>query len=116
MEDEELEKLKRKKMLQLQQSAEEQERALQEEIAAREEFERQKRAILRAILTSEARDRLARIKLARPEIAESIENQLILLAQAGKIREKITDEQLKIIISKIMPKKKDIKIRRRGLY
>ncbi|MCD6108602.1 hypothetical protein B6U70_00220 [Euryarchaeota archaeon ex4484_162] len=114
MEDDELEELRRKKLQQLQQSAEE-EKAL-EEAVAREEFERQKRMILRAILTSEARNRLARIKLARPEVAESIENQLILLAQSGKIREKITDEQLRIIISKIMPKKKDFKIRRGGLY
>ena len=113
MDDEELEEIKRKKLLQLQQAAEE--KAL-EEAAAQEEFERQKKMLLRAILTSEARDRLARIKLARPEIAESIENQLIILAQSGKIREKITDEQLKMIISKIMPKKKELRIRRGGLY
>ena len=113
MDDEELEEIKRKKLLQLQQAAEEK---TLEEAAAQEEFERQKKMVLRAILTSEARDRLARIKLARPEIAESIENQLIILAQSGKIREKITDEQLKMIISKIVPKKKEFKIRRGGLY
>jgi programmed cell death protein 5 len=115
MEDEELEELKRKRLQQLKQAAELQQQGIEEE-AVREEFEREKRLILRQILTPEARDRLARIKLARPEVAEAIENQLIILAQSGKLREKITDKQLKVILSRIMPKKRDIKIRRRGLY
>jgi programmed cell death protein 5 len=110
--DEELENLRKKKLKELQQQAALQE-SLEEQESQRQEFEQQKKMILRAILDATARERLARIKIARPEIAESIENQLIMLAQNGKLKNKINDEQLRLLLSKIIPKKRDIKIRRR---
>ena len=110
--DEELENLRKKKLKELQQQAVLQE-SLEEQESQRQEFEQQKKMILRAILDATARERLARIKIARPEIAESIENQLILLAQNGKLKNKINDEQLRLLLAKIIPKKRDIKIRRR---
>ena len=109
--DEELEKLRKKKLQELQHqlsSQEEEEQDLQ-----KEEFEKHKKQILRTILTTPARERLGRIKVARPEMAESIENQLIMLAQSGELKNKINDEQLRMLLSRIMPKKRDIKIKRR---
>jgi programmed cell death protein 5 len=79
------------------------------------ESEDQKKLILRAILTDDARERLGRIKAARPEMAENLENQLIMLAQSGRLKNKINDEQLRELLSKILPKKRDITIRRRGI-
>ncbi len=79
------------------------------------EFEEQKKQILRAILTDDARERLGRIKAARPEMAENLENQLIMLAQSGRLKNKINDEQLRELLSKLLPKKRDITIRRRGI-
>jgi programmed cell death protein 5 len=111
--DDELEEIKKKKLLELQQQQMLSQEAEEEE-AQRLEFEEQKKALLRAILTTEARERLGRIKVARPEIVENIENQLIMLAQSGKLKNKINDEQLRELLSKILPKKRDIKIRRRG--
>ena len=110
--DEELEKLRRKRLQELQQQAALQE-SLEEEELRRQEFEEQKKMILRSILTADARERLGRVKIARPEIAENIENQLILLAQQGQLKNKINDEQLRMLLSKVIPKKRDIKIRRR---
>lgn len=110
--DEELENLRKKRLKELQQQAALQE-SLEEQESQRQEFEQQKKRILRAILDATARERLARIKIARPEIAESIENQLIMLAQNGKLKNKINDEQLRLLLAKIIPKKRDIKIRRR---
>jgi programmed cell death protein 5 len=110
--DEELENLRKKKLKELQQQAALQE-SLEEQESQRQEFEQQKKMILRAILDSTARERLARIKIARPEIAESIENQLIMLAQNGKLKNKINDKQLRLLLTKLIPKKRDIKIRRR---
>jgi programmed cell death protein 5 len=46
-------------------------------------------------------------------IGEQIENQLIMLAQSGRLQEKITDAQLRELLQKIMPKKRDINIKRR---
>ncbi|HWR63749.1 MAG TPA: DNA-binding protein [Candidatus Thermoplasmatota archaeon] len=85
------------------------------EDAQQKEFEDQKKIILRAILTDDARERLGRIKAARPELAENLENQLIMLAQSGRLKNKINDEQLRELLSKILPKKRDITIRRRGI-
>jgi len=69
--------------------------------------------ILRGILTTQAKERLGRIKVARPEMAEEIENQLIMLVQGDRLKNKINDEQLRMLLSKIIPKKRDIKIERR---
>ena len=110
--DEELENLRKRRLKELQQQAALQE-SIEEQELQRQEFEEQKKSILRAILDTTARERLARIKIARPEIAESIENQLILLAQNGKLKNKINDEQLRMLLSKLIPKKRDIKIKRR---
>jgi len=110
--DEELENLKKKRLQELQQQASMQE-AMDEQQEQQKEFEEQKKMILRAILTDSARERLGRIKIARPEVVDSIENQLIMLAQSGKLKNKINDEQLRMLLSRIIPKKKDITIRRR---
>ncbi len=110
--DEELEKLRKKKLQDLQQQA-----SLQEDLegqdAQQKQFEEQKKMILRSILTIDARERLGRIKIARPEIVESIENQLIMAVQSGQLKNKINDEQLRMLLSKAIPKKRDIKIKRR---
>jgi programmed cell death protein 5 len=79
------------------------------------EYDDQKKIILRAILMDDARERLGRIRAARPELAENLENQLIMLAQSGRLKNKINDEQLRDLLSKILPKKRDITIRRRGM-
>ena len=110
--DEELENLRKKRLQELQQQALLQE-DLEEQETQEKHFEEQKKMILRAILTTEARERLGRIKIARPEIVESIENQLIMAAQSGKLKNKINDEQLLMLLSKAIPKKRDIKIKRR---
>jgi programmed cell death protein 5 len=106
--DEELEELRRRKMLELQARLQEQQR--QEEL--RRQFEHQKRMVLQQILTPEARSRLANIRMAKPEFAEQIELQLLQLAQSGRITAKITDEQLKKILDRIVSSRREIRIRR----
>ncbi|UCF50500.1 MAG: DNA-binding protein [Thermoplasmatales archaeon] len=110
--DDELENLRKKKLQEMQEQAAYQEQ-MEEQEEQHKQLEEQKKAVLRAILTNEARERLGRIKIARPEMAESIENQLIMLAQSGKLKNKINDEELRMLLSKVIPKKRDIKIKRR---
>ncbi|MCX6667883.1 MAG: DNA-binding protein [Euryarchaeota archaeon] len=110
--DEDLENLKKKRLQELQQQMSMQ-GAMDDQQDQQKELEDQKKMILRTILTDSARERLGRIKIARPEVVESIENQLIMLAQSGKLKNKINDEQLRMLLSRIIPKKKDITIRRR---
>lgn len=104
--DSELERIRARKLQEMQQQALEEQR--QEQM--KEEVEAQKRAILSQIMTDEARQRLANIKMVRPEFAEAIELQLIQLAQSGRLTEKITDEQLKQILKQITGRKREGKI------
>lgn len=102
------EEIKRRMLEQMQREAEEeQRRQIEKEI-----WEAQKRNLLKILLDADARARLERIRMAKPEEAEYIENQIIRLYQMGKIKNRINDEVLKILISHLMPKKRDISIRR----
>lgn len=104
--EEELEKIKERRLMELQR------KIAEEEEKKRREAE--KASVLRMILTPEARQRLANLRLVRPELVEQLEQQLIALAQAGKIKTPITDEILKEILSKIAEeKKRDIRIIRK---
>lgn len=94
-------------MLQLQQQIAE----AQRQDRAQREFEMQKQAALRQILTPEARSRLTNLKMVKPEFAEQIEIQLIQLAQAGRINPPLTDEQLKTILTQLQGKKRETKIK-----
>lgn len=62
--------------------------------------------------TKEARQRLANLKLVKPELAEKLETTLISLAQQGRLETPITDEQLKRLLSRLSRQKKEIRIRR----
>ncbi len=108
MSDEEIEELRRRKMLELQARLQEQQR--QEELLR--QYEVQKRTAILQILTPEARSRLANIRAIKPQFAEQLELQLIQLAQAGRLGSKITDTQLREILSKLQARKRKFKIRR----
>ncbi|HDH91387.1 MAG TPA: hypothetical protein ENF38_00370 [Candidatus Aenigmarchaeota archaeon] len=71
-----------------------------------------RRKILNKILSSDAKERLGRVKLVRPELAIQVENYLVQLYQAGRIKNLITDEQIKEIL-KMVGRNKDFRIVRR---
>jgi len=104
----ELEEIRRRKLLELQQRLAEEQRRAQ----AQQQLELQKQAILRRILTPKARQRLTNIKMVRPEFAAQLELQLIQLAQQGRLPMPLNDEQLKNILVQLQAQKRDIKIRR----
>jgi programmed cell death protein 5 len=106
--DEELEALRRRRFSDLQRAAGEEQRQSE----SRRQFEAQKQAVLKQILTPEARQRLTNIRMVKPEFADQVELQLIQLAQAGRLRVPISDDQLKEALGKLQSQRKDIKIRR----
>lgn len=77
----------------------------------RREAERQE--ILRRVLTPEARERLGRIRLAKPEMAQSIEQQIMGLAASGRLQRVIDDATLRSLLERLMPEKREITITRR---
>ena len=108
MQDAELEELRRRKMSELQQQ--QQQQSMMQDQAKQYEAERQ--SVMRQILTPEARERLAKVKMAYPDVAAAVEEQLIRLMQAGRIQQQIDDMTLKAILRKVSPQKRDIKIER----
>ena len=73
--------------------------------------------MLNQILMPEAADRLGRIRLVKEERATDIENRLIMLAQTGQLRSKVTEEQLKELLNAMADNKEEEKIvvtRRKG--
>ena len=116
----ELDEIRQKRMAELQaQQAAMQNQAQQQAMAqaqqqeAQAQFEAQKKQILGQIMTPEARQRLANLKLTKPEMVNQIELQLIQSAQAGSLRGKVTDDQLKVLLRQIAGQKREIKITRK---
>ena len=106
--EDELEELRKRKLLALQQRlAEEQQQAQMEQ-----QMEQQKQVLLRKILTPEARQRLTNLKMVRPDFTNQLELQLIQLAQQGKLPIPLADEQLKQILVQLQTQKRETKIRR----
>ncbi|WP_458406566.1 DNA-binding protein [Methanobrevibacter sp.] len=115
-----LDEIRQKRMAELQaQQAAAQNQAQQQAMAqaqqqeAQAQFEAQKKQILGQIMTPEARQRLANLKLTKPEMVNQIELQLIQSAQAGSLRGKVTDDQLKVLLRQIAGQKREIKITRK---
>lgn len=109
MSDEELEEIRRRKMQEMQ--AESQKKDEKEQ-----EFQAQKDAVLRKILTPEARQRLTNLKMVRSDFVQNVELQLIQLAQSGQLARAgytipISDEALKGILDKAQRGKRELKIK-----
>ena len=110
MGDDELAEIRRRRMMEMQQQA----AAQQDEAERQRQYEAQVHSALIQILEPEARERLNTIKLTKPDFAKSVEQQLIMLAQSGRIKTKINDEQLKVILKQVTPAKREFNIRRKG--
>lgn len=107
--DIELEALRQRKLQELQV------RAQQEAVAQEQsrQLEAQRAVLMRQILTPEARERLANLRMTRPDLVEHVENQLVMLVQSGRVTDKIDDYTLRQLLRRIMPTKREIKIERR---
>ena len=115
-EDAELAELRRRRLRQLQEAqtsdaVNAQAYAAQEAELQRREAERTE--VLRRILTPEARERLGRIRLAKPDVATAVEQQLISLAASGRLQRQVDDATLRALLERITPERRDISITRR---
>ena len=95
--DEELEEIKRRKLLELQKRLIEEEQRRKAELEA----EARRQALLRTILTPKARERLANVRLVKPEVAKYVEDQIIALVNAGRLRPPVDEDVVKELLEAI---------------
>jgi len=112
--EEELAAIRQRRMEQLKAQRGQQEQVAEAQAQAQADAEAQKQALMRKILTPEARQRLQNVKLVRPDFAAQIELQLLQLAQSGRVPLPITDDLLRKLLEQIQSQqtKRDISIRR----
>jgi programmed cell death protein 5 len=72
-----------------------------------------KEQALRTLLSPEARLRLNNVKMVKPDLAAMVENYLIGMASQGRLKNQISDDQLKQILLSIQQPKRDFKINRK---
>ncbi|MFB6218388.1 MAG: DNA-binding protein [Halobacteriaceae archaeon] len=112
-EDDELDDIREERLQELKEQAEGDEEMQEAAEAQREQAEAQKQAMLRQHLTDGARQRLNTVKMSKPEFAEQAEQQILALAQSGRIDGKIDEDQMKEVLSQLKPDSKSFDIRRR---
>ena len=108
MSDDELEQIRKRKLLSMQSRVSDEQRQAQ----AEQQMEDQKQALMAKILAPEARQRLNNLKMVKAEFAENIEMQLIEMAQTGKLPIPLSAAQLKQILVQLQSRKRETKIRR----
>ncbi|MCD4821480.1 MAG: DNA-binding protein [Methanococcoides sp.] len=107
-----LEAIRQKRLAELQQQQQQQSspqndaQAAYQQEQAQAERDAQVQAVLRQVMTPEARERLTRLRLSRKELAEQLESQLVMLAQNGRLQTKIDDEKLKVLLTQMQPQKR----------
>lgn len=86
-----------------------------DERSAREEDAKKQRALreglIRVIFTSEARERLTNVRMVKPDVAQAVEDGIIRLVSAGKLKPPVTDADVKKFLLSIQQPKREFKIR-----
>ena len=84
-----------------------------EEARRREaEADAMRQKVLLVLLEPAARQRLANVRIVKPELAGAVENYLINAASTGRLNRALTDDELKQILLNLQAPKKDFKINR----
>ncbi|KAJ2716164.1 hypothetical protein H4R23_005490 [Coemansia sp. Cherry 401B] len=77
-----------------------------------EKKEEMRASMLESVMDRTARDRLGRIELVNPKQAREVGDMVLRMAQAGRIRSRVTDEQLAGMLKELkeLKAKEDVKI------
>jgi programmed cell death protein 5 len=110
--EEKLQELREEKLEQLKEQQDEGGDAEAAE-AQRQQAEAQKKAMLRKALTDGARKRLNTVKMSKPDFGEQVEQQVVALAQSGRLQGKIDEEKMKELLQEMKPDSQSFDIQRR---
>ena len=111
--DERIDELREERLQELKEQAEDGGEAADSQRAAQDRAEAQKEALLKQNLTDGARQRLSAIRMSKPDFAEQVEQQLVALAQSGRIQDRIDEDQMRELLKQLKPDSKSYNIRRR---
>lgn len=81
--------------------------------AAEEQAQAQRKALLRKFLTDGARKRLNSVRMSKPEFADQVEQQVLGLAQSGRLQGKIDEDQMRDLLKELTPDSRQFDIKRR---
>ena len=95
MNDRELEELRQRRLQDMQVEAEQQLAQEQERVA----IEAQVQGALRQLMSAEAKERLAQVRVARPEMAKAVEQRIMTLAREGELTALIDDATLQKMLT-----------------
>jgi len=68
------------------------------------QLEMQKKEILRRMLDDGAYSRMMNVRMSSPELYDKVVSSLAYLAQSGKIRSKLSDEQVRALLVQMTAK------------
>lgn len=111
MNDRELEELRQRRLQEMQVQAEQQLAREHEQITR----EAQVQGALRQLMSAEAKERLAQVRVARPKVAAAIEQQVLALAGDGKLTAPIDDTTLQQMLAQLS-RKRETKVEIRGYH
>ena len=109
MEDRELEELRQRRLQEMQAQAEQQLAQEQELIANKAQVQ----GALRQLMSAEAKERLAQVRIARPGVAAAVEQQVLVLAGDGKLTGPIDDATLQQMLAHLS-RKRETKVEIQG--
>ncbi len=82
------------------------------EAQARAQAEAQIRSVMRQVLEPAAYERLSNIKISSPDVYSKLVQMIAYLYQNGQLRGKLSEEQLKQLVGKILSTRRETTIRR----
>ena len=87
----------------------------QQQAEKAKQMEEKRQQILNSILSGDAKERLGRIRLVKPEKARNVEDLLIQMAQQRQLSGPVEDAQLLDLLNRVsLTQETSVKIKRRG--
>lgn len=74
------------------------------------ELEMLKEQMLRTFLSPAARQRLANVRMVKPELAAMVENYIVAMGSQGRISKELSDDELKRLLLALQKPKRDFRI------
>jgi programmed cell death protein 5 len=107
-EDQELSAIRAKRIQELQNESSSE--AQKNDLERKRQLEETRQHILSQVTTANARERLSRIALVKPDKARAVEDMIIRAGQSGSLTQKVDEAKLIQLLEQLSEQKKETKI------